>query len=149
MKIRAERSALADALTWVSQAISKKPMNVVLSGVRIVASGEHITLSAFDYDVSHEARVAAEVVGEGECLVSAAFVRSIVASMRAKDVELVLDGDVLTISSGKAAYTTRTLKIEDYPTLPPSPPTVGTIEAGDLLAGLGEADLTAPSLLDD
>jgi len=137
MKITTSRPALADTLNWVAQAIAKKPMTPVMSGVKLVATGDRLHLSAFDYDVSHEAFVAADVIADGECLVSAAFLRSIVAKMRAKDVELVLDDDMLTVRSGRSAYSTRVLKLGDYPSLPKAPPKVGSIDASDLLQGLG------------
>jgi DNA polymerase-3 subunit beta len=137
MKITASRPALADALNWVAQAIAKKPLSPVMSGLKITASGDRLHLAAFDYEVSHEAFVTADVASEGECLVSAAFMRSIVAKMRAKDVELVLDDDTLTVRSGRSAYSTRVLKLGDYPSLPKTPPKVGSIDASDLLGGLG------------
>ncbi len=136
MKISLSRPELADALNWTAQAIAKKPMSAAMTGVKVTASGTRVHLAAFDYDVSHEAFVAADVASEGECLVSATFLRAIVAKMRAKDVELVVDGDTLTVRSGRSSYSTRVLKLGDYPSLPKTPPKVGTIDAADLLAGL-------------
>lgn len=136
MKITTSRPALADTLNWVAQAIAKKPMTPVMSGVKLVATGDRLHLSAFDYDVSHEAFVTADVIADGECLVPATFMRAIVAKMRAKDVELVLDGETLTVRSGRSAYSTRVLKLGDYPSLPKTPPRIGSIDAAALLAGL-------------
>lgn len=136
MKITLSRPELADALNWTAQAIAKKPMSAAMTGVRVAASDGRVHLSAFDFDVSHEASVPADVVSDGECLVSATFLRAIVAKMRGKEVELVLDGDTLTVRSGRSAYSTRVLKLGDYPSLPKAPPHVGTIDAADLLSGL-------------
>lgn len=137
MKIAANRPELSDALTWACQVVPKNPQNLVLTGLRIVAANGEVHLSAYDFDVSHEATVKADVLTEGECLVPATFVRGIVARMRGEEIELVLDDDTLTVRSGRSAYTARVLKFSEFPVLPKSPPVVGVIDAADLLNGLG------------
>lgn len=134
MKIRADRAELADAVTWVSQAISKKPAVLALSGMRIKAEGERLTLMAFDYDVSHSALVDVEVQSEGECLISGSFLREVLGGMRGKEVELVLDGRQLTIESGRASYRAQCMSLDDYPNLPKFPAASGEIPAENLTA---------------
>ena len=133
MKIRAERKALADTITWVAKAIPKNFALPALAGIRLRAEGDHLTLSAFDYNVTHEARIPVEVASEGECLVSGAFLRTIVAAMSGKHVELVLDGGLLAVSSGRSNYRAQSMIMEDYPTLPEQPPAMGVLD-GDVLA---------------
>lgn len=132
MKIRAERKPLADAVAWVSQAVPRQPHVPALSGIRLRAEGKTLTLSAFDYDVSHEARLQVEVASEGECLVSAAFLKTIVTALTGVEVELALDGAALTIGSGRSTYRAQTLDLGDYPSLPDVPPTLGTVQAEEL-----------------
>lgn len=129
MKIRASRPELADALSWVSQVVPKRPNLPVLAGVRLTAHEGVLTISGFDYEASHQARVTVDVVGEGECVASATFVRDVVNSLRGTEVELVVDGDRLTIQAGRATYRTQVLAVGDYPTLPALPQPVGTIDA--------------------
>lgn len=136
MKIRLDRKPFADALAWVGQAIAKSPVSPELAGIRLSAAGDTMTASAFDYDVSHTARLTAEVAGEGECLVSGRFLRAIVAGMSAGEVELTLDAGALAITSGRASYRTRAMAIENYPTIPTSPAAVGEVDADELVSAL-------------
>lgn len=132
MKIRTERKALADTLAWVHQAIGKRHNVAALSGIRITARDGILTMQGFDYDVSHTATLSADVITEGECLAPAAFLVTFVGQMRGETVELVVNGDSLTITAGRSTYRTRTLRLEDYPSLPEQAPLVGTIDADSL-----------------
>ena len=51
MQIRVERDALAHAVTWAARTLPSRPSMPVLSGVMLVADGDSLTLSSFDYVV--------------------------------------------------------------------------------------------------
>lgn len=143
MKIRIDRAALADAVTWVSLVTPKKAQAPALSGIRIAAAGDTLTLRAFDYEVSHTATLPAEVLDDGEVLVSAALTRQIIASLKGKAVELVLEGARLTIVSGRSTYRVGTMRLDDYPTLPAMPKPVATLDAGALADLIGTVEHAA------
>lgn len=137
MKVRTDRAALADALGWVARVVPKSPSVAALGGIRVTATEAGLSLRGYDYDTAHRADLDAEVGDPGECLVPGLFLRDAVAGGRGTDVELVLDGNRLTITSGRSTYRMQTLKADDYPTLPDFPPTVGTLPHGDLSYALG------------
>ena len=142
MKITAERAPLADAVSWVAQAIPKNSQAPALAGMKLTAAEGSLTLQAFDYDVSHTATIGdldVSVASEGECLVSGKFVREIVASLKGKAIELVLDNSALTISAGRASYRTRVLNLGDFPHLPKRPAEVGKISGARLAAMVASA----------
>lgn len=148
MKIRTSRADLADALTWVTQAISKRPVVPVLSGIRITVTEGQMTLHAFDYETAHTAVVEAEVASDGDCLVNGQFLREVITALRGEDVELVLDGDRLAISVGRSAYQARAMVIEDYPHLPVFPGLAGQVEHADLAEIVSAAEHAASRDLD-
>lgn len=134
MKIRVDRATLADATTWVAQAISRKPGSAPMGGIRLDASGDRLTLSAFDYDASHAATISAEVVTDGTALLPGYMLRDLVAAMKPAEVELVVEDRAATLSGARANYRIPLLMIEDWPTLP-EPAAVelrGSVDAGDL-----------------
>jgi DNA polymerase-3 subunit beta len=143
VKIRSDRRQLAEALAWVAQAISKRPYNPAMAGMRLSAEGDHLILAATDHDVSHAARLAVDVVTEGECLVAGGFLREIVGALKGGEVELVLDADRLAITSGRASYRAQTLRLDDYPAMPDFPATVGTLAHDDLAGALGVVEHAA------
>lgn len=150
MKLTTDRKALADTLAWVTRVLATSPNTPVLGGVRLLAQDGHLTASAFDYEASHSARIAVEVADDGECLVSGAFLRAITAAMAGKQVTLQLDGDSLTIASGRSTYRAQTLALADYPSLPPVPApsghTDGAAFSAAVLAVLGASDDEAPTV---
>lgn len=141
MKVHIERKALADTIAWIAQAIPKNPPMPALAGIRLSAAGGYLTARSFDYDVSHSARIEAEIASEGECLISGRFLNWITGSLKGADVELVLDNDELTVSSGRSSYRARTLRIDDYPKLPAQPKRVGAADASTLAEAVTAADL--------
>src|ERR1700748_3110947 len=70
LKFRLVRESFADAVSWVAKNLPARPAVPVLSGVLLTGSEEGLTLSGFDYEVSAEAQVAAEVASPGSVLVS-------------------------------------------------------------------------------
>lgn len=128
MKIRAERKALADTLAWVAQAVPKRPQAPAVSGIKLVAANDTLTLSAFDFEVGHTATIAAEVMDDGEVLVSGRYLAMVVAGLKGASVELILDGQ-LTIKSGRSTYQMQPMALGDYPALPAFGGRVGLIGA--------------------
>lgn len=150
MKITTDRKALADTLAWVTRVLPGSPNTPVLGGVRLHAEHGYLTLFAFDYEATHQARIAVEVTDDGECLVSGAFLRSLVGALTAKDVTLALEDGSLVIASGRSTYRAQTLDLSSYPKLPPTPEPSGSTDgdafAAAVLAVLGASDDEAPTV---
>lgn len=70
MKFNCHPLALSDALNIVSKAISSKPTIPILEGIKIVASGSFLTLTATDMEMFIEKKLAAEILLEGELVVA-------------------------------------------------------------------------------
>ena len=70
MKVRIERDAFADAVTWAARTISPRPSAPVLSGTMLTATDGVLHLSTFDYETSARVDVAAETPDPGTVLVS-------------------------------------------------------------------------------
>ena len=70
MEFQVQRDVLSEAVAWVVRGLTNRPPVPVLAGVRLVADpAGTLTLSAFDYEVSGEVTVEADVVTGGEALV--------------------------------------------------------------------------------
>lgn len=132
LNVRADRKALAEAATWVALAIPRLHSVPALTGIRLRAEGDELTLSAYGYEISHEARVPAEVHSPGEVLASGAFLRAMLSAMPGRHVDLAADEAGLVLTSGRTTYRTQLLPLDEYPATPAAPPEVGMI-AADLL----------------
>ena len=132
MKFRVERDVLAEAVTWVARGLPARPPVPVLAGVLIEASEEGtLTLSAFDYEVSARVTVPADVADAGQVLVLGRLLADISRNLPNKPIDVSTDGTKVNVTCGSSRFSLREMPVADYPTLPASPETSGTI-AGDV-----------------
>ena len=68
LKFRLVRESFADAVSWVAKNLPTRPAVPVLSGVLLSGSDDGLTISGFDYEVSAEAQVAAEIASPGSVI---------------------------------------------------------------------------------
>jgi DNA polymerase III subunit beta len=143
VKFRVDRDAFGDAVAFVSRALSARPVVPLLSGVLLRVAEDELTLSCFDYEVSARARIEAEVLEPGEALVPGRLLAEITRSLPARPVEFSDEADVLSLTCGRAEFGLVCLPAQDYPTLPESPPPVGTIDGGALAAAVAQVASSA------
>lgn len=127
MKFRVERDILADAVMWTAKTLPLRPATPTLAGLRIEAVGGVLHLSSFDYEVSARSEVPADIETEGTVLVSGRLLADIAKSLPNQPVTFELDGSKVTVKCGPSKFTLLTMPVDDYPALPPMPPTAGTV----------------------
>jgi DNA polymerase-3 subunit beta len=134
MKIRVERDGLADAVAWVARSLPSRPPVPVLGGVLLDASsGESLTISGFDYEVSAQVTTDAAIDSTGRTLVSGRLLADITKALPSRPVELTQDGARITITCGSSRFSLPTMPVEDYPELPAMPERAGAV-VGDLFS---------------
>ena len=133
LKFRLVRESFADAVSWVAKNLPTRPTVPVLSGVLLTGSDDGLTISGFDYEVSAEAQVAAEIASPGSVLVSGRLLSDITRALPDKPVDCYVDGNRLSLTCGSARFSLPTMAVEDYPTLPTLPEETGSLPA-DLFA---------------
>src|SRR5215467_5357894 len=138
MKFRVEHDELADAVAWVARAFSSRPVVPVLSGLRLDAGDDGLTLSCFDYELSATTRLPADVAEPGTALVPGRLLAEIVRSLPGQPAEFHSDGDEVALSCGSAEFALVSLPTDEYPELPPSPPLAGTVDGGELAAAVAQ-----------
>lgn len=144
MKIRVERDGLADAVAWVARSLPSRPPVPVLGGVLLDASsGETLTVSGFDYEVSAQCGVAATVAAEGRTLVSGRLLADITKALPNKPVEVTVDGARVEITCGSSRFSLPTMPVEDYPQLPDMPQRAGAIPADAFAEAVAQVAIAA------
>lgn len=129
MKIRVERDGLADAVAWVARSLPSRPPVPVLGGVLLDASsGEALTISGFDYEVSAQVTIEASIDASGKTLVSGRLLADITKALPARPVEMTVDGSRVTITCGSSRFSLPTMPVEDYPQLPAQPTFAGELD---------------------
>ena len=129
LKFRLVRESFADAVSWVAKNLPTRPAVPVLSGVLLTGSDDGLTISGFDYEVSAEAQVAAEIASPGSVLVSGRLLSDITRALPDKPIDFYVDGNRVALTCGSARFSLPTMAVEDYPTLPTLPDETGALPA--------------------
>ena len=129
MKFRVARDEFADAVAWVARSLPSRPPVPVLGCVVLLADDAGLTVSGFDYEVSAQQKIGAEVAEPGQVLVSGRLLADITKALPNKPVDVSLDRSRVAITCGSAKFSLPTMPVEDYPQLPDVPAVTGLIPA--------------------
>ncbi|MFQ6325488.1 DNA polymerase III subunit beta [Nocardia sp. CWNU-33] len=143
MKFRVAREDFAESVAWVARSLPSRPPVPVLGGVLLVADEGGLTVSGFDYEVSAQMRVAAEVAGPGQVLVSGRLLADITKALSNKPVDVSLDGTRVLIACGSAKFSLPTMPVEDYPQLPEVPQQTGELSVEVFAEAVGQVAVAA------
>lgn len=144
LKFRLVREDFADAVAWVARSLpSRPPSNPVLAGVLITGSDDGLTIAGFDFDVSAEVQVPAEIASPGKVLVSGRLLSDITRALPAKPVEVSVDGSRMLLTCGSAKFSLPAMSVEDYPALPSLPEETGVVAADMFSEAVGQVAVAA------
>ncbi|MCA2209860.1 MULTISPECIES: DNA polymerase III subunit beta [Nocardia] len=143
MKFRVAREDFAESVAWVARSLPSRPPVPVLGGVLLVADENGLTVSGFDYEVSAQMRVAAEVAGPGQVLVSGRLLADITKALSNKPVDVSVDGTRVLIACGSAKFSLPTMPVEDYPQLPEVPQQTGELTVDVFAEAVGQVAVAA------
>lgn len=127
MKIKIDREALVQSVQDVMKAVSPRTTIPILTGIKIAATSQGVTLTGSDSDISIESfipteeedKVLVEVVENGSIVLQARFFSEIVKKLPENTIEIEVQPNFLTvIRSGKAEFSLNGLDAEEYPRLP-------------------------------
>jgi len=138
LKFRLVREDFADAVAWVARNLPTRPTVPVLAGVLLTGSDEGLTVSGFDYEVSAEVQVAAEIASPGSVLVSGRLLSDITRALPAKPVDVSVEGTRVSLTCGSARFSLPTMAVEDYPALPALPEDTGVISSELFAEAIGQ-----------
>jgi DNA polymerase-3 subunit beta len=143
MKLRVERDALADAVTWAARSLATRPTVPVLAGLLLTVDETSLTISGFDLEASTRITVDVNVGTTGQALVSGRLLAEITRSLPPHPVDVALDGARLTISCASARFTLPTMPVEDYPRLPDMPAVAGRVDGSLFATAVAQAAVAA------
>lgn len=144
LKFRLVREDFADAVAWVARSLpTRPPSNPVLAGVLINGSDDGLTIAGFDFDVSAEVQVPAEIASAGTVLVSGRLLSDITRALPAKPVDVSVEGNRMLLTCGSAKFSLPAMPVEDYPSLPALPEETGLVSADLFTEAVGQVAVAA------
>ncbi|MCE4051979.1 MULTISPECIES: DNA polymerase III subunit beta [Bacillaceae] len=126
MKFIIQKDNLVQGVQDVMKAITSRTTIPILTGIKIVATEEGVTLTGSDSDISIESfipkeendSVIVEIQRPGSIVLQAKFFSEIVKKLPTSQVELEVDNLQTVIRSGKSEFNLNGLDSEEYPHLP-------------------------------
>ena len=118
MKFQVNRDVFSEAVSFAVKLLPQRTTLPILSGVLIETTDSGLTLSSFDYEVSAQTEIAAEVEEPGKILVSGRLLADIASRLPNAPVRFSTDEGRISVTCGSAKFTLLSMPVEEYPTLP-------------------------------
>lgn len=133
MKVTVTQENLNKALGVVSRVASNKTSLPVLNNILLKTENNRLLLAATNLEVAITEYIGAKVASEGAITIPARLVSEFVANLPKSNVELLVEGSKLHISSDKYVSTINGMPAEEFPALPEIKTTTTLTLAAELL----------------
>ncbi|TFB87608.1 DNA polymerase III subunit beta [Cryobacterium algoricola] len=143
MRFQANRDVFSEAVSFAVKLLPQRTTLPILSGVLIEATATGLILSSFDYEVSAQTEIAAEVEETGRVLVSGRLLAEIASRMPNAPVSFVTKDSRITVSCGSASFTLLSMPVEEYPSIPVVSGQAGLVPAEDFAAAVAQVAVAA------
>jgi len=129
VKFQVNRDVFSEAVSFAVKLLPQRTTLPILSGVLLEATDSVLTLSSFDYEVSAQTEVAAEIEEPGRVLVSGRLLAEIASRLPNAPVIFSTEESRITVACGSAHFTLLSMPVEEYPTLPQVAESSGSLPA--------------------
>ncbi|HEX4058653.1 MAG TPA: DNA polymerase III subunit beta [Galbitalea sp.] len=134
MKFQVNRDVFSEAVSFAVKLLPQRTTLPILSGVLLEATSSDggsgvLTLSSFDYEVSAQTEIGADIDEPGRVLVSGRLLAEIASRLPNAPVMFSTEDSKITVSCGSAHFTLLSMPVEEYPTLPQISASSGSLPA--------------------
>jgi len=143
MKFQVNRDVFSEAVSFAVKLLPQRTTLPILSGVLIEATDEGLTLSSFDYEVSAQTSITAEVEEGGKILVSGRLLADIASRLPSAPVQFSTEENRIKVTCGSAHFTLLSMPVEEYPTLPQVSEQTGLLPAEDFATAVAQVAVAA------
>ncbi|MCU1638360.1 MAG: dnaN [Microbacteriaceae bacterium] len=143
MKFQVNRDVFSEAVSFAVKLLPQRTTLPILSGVLIEASDSGLSLSSFDYEVSAQTSIAAEVEEPGRILVSGRLLADIASRLPNAPVQFTTKESRIIVTCGSANFTLLSMPVEEYPTLPQVSDQTGLLPAEEFANAIAQVAVAA------
>jgi DNA polymerase-3 subunit beta len=118
VKFQVNRDVFSEAVSFAVKLLPQRTTLPILSGILIETTDTGLKLSSFDYEVSAQTEIVAEIEETGKILVSGRLLADIASRLPNAPVRFSTDDGKIVVSCGSANFTLLSMPVEEYPTLP-------------------------------
>ena len=113
MKFQVNRDVFSEAVSFAVKLLPQRTTLPILSGVLIETTDSGLTLSSFDYEVSAQTEIAAEVDEPGKILVSGRLLADIASRLPNAPVRFSTEEGRISVTCGSAKFTLLSMPVEE------------------------------------
>ncbi len=143
MKFQVNRDIFSEAVSFAVKLLPQRTTLPILSGVLIETTATGLTLSSFDYEVSAQTEISAEVEEAGKILVSGRLLADIASRLPNAPVQFSTEEGRISVTCGPAKFTLLSMPVEEYPTLPQIAAQSGLLPAEAFATAVAQVSVAA------
>lgn len=143
MKFQANRDVFSEAVSFAVKLLPQRTTLPILSGVLIETTENGLQLSSFDYEVSAQTEIAAEVEEPGRVLVSGRLLAEIAAKLPNAPVRFSTEDTKIVVKAGSANFTLLSMPVEEYPSIPEVSGESGLVPAEEFAEAVAQVGVAA------
>ncbi|WP_022889117.1 DNA polymerase III subunit beta [Agromyces italicus] len=143
MKFQVNRDVFSEAVSFAVKLLPQRTTLPILSGVLIKATADGLVLSSFDYEVSSQTEIQADVEEPGTVLVSGRLLAEIAGRLPNAPVRIATEESRISVSCGSASFTLLSMPVEEYPSIPEIGEQSGLVPAEEFAAAVAQVAVAA------
>ena len=143
MRFQANRDVFSEAVSFAVKLLPQRTTLPILSGVLIEATATGLILSSFDYEVSAQTEIVAEVEETGKVLVSGRLLAEIASRLPNAPVRFSTENSRIKVNCGSASFTLLSMPVEEYPSIPVVTTQSGLVPAQEFAAAVAQVAVAA------
>lgn len=143
MRFHVNRDVFSEAVSFAIKLLPQKTTLPILSGVLIETTETGLRLSSFDYEVSAQTDIVAEVEEPGRVLVSGRLLADIAAKLPQAVVTVATDDNKVLVHAGSSRFTLLSMPVEEYPTLPKVTSESGLVPGNSFTSAVAQVGVAA------
>jgi len=143
VKFQVNRDVFSEAVSFAVKLLPQRTTLPILSGILLRADGSTVTLSSFDYEVSAQTSITADVTEDGTVLVSGRLLAEIASRLPNAPVEFSTDDGKIAVRCGSARFTLSSMPVEEYPSLPVVDGEAGVLPGDAFSDAVGQVSVAA------
>jgi len=143
VKFQVNRDVFSEAVSFAVKLLPQRTTLPILSGILIQANDDGLVLSSFDYEVSSQTEIQADVEEPGTVLVSGRLLAEIAGRLPNAPVRVSTEESRISVTCGSASFTLLSMPVEEYPSIPEIGAESGVVPAEEFAAAVAQVAVAA------
>jgi DNA polymerase III subunit beta len=143
VKFQVNRDVFSEAVSFAVKLLPQRTTLPILSGILIQANDDGLVLSSFDYEVSSQTEIQADVEDPGTVLVSGRLLAEIAGRLPNAPVRVTTEESRISVTCGSASFTLLSMPVEEYPSIPEIGAESGVVPAEEFAAAVAQVAVAA------